>query len=66
MEAVAELSGVVAHDFNDVLSAILIHADFLLACFGERHSRRADALAIKEITLRGAALTRRLLAFSQR
>jgi PAS domain S-box-containing protein len=66
MEAVAELSGVVARDFNDVLSAILIHADFLLDALEHGIPRRDDALAIKEITHRGAALTRRLLALSQR
>jgi len=66
MEAVAELSGVVARDFNDVLSAILIHADFLLVALEDGDPRRNDALEIKEITRRGAALTRRLLAFSQR
>ncbi|HVR19356.1 MAG TPA: PAS domain S-box protein [Polyangiaceae bacterium] len=66
MEAVAELSGVVAHDFNDVLSAILVHADFLLHALESGVPRRDDALAIKEITHRGAALTRRLLALSQR
>jgi PAS domain S-box-containing protein len=67
MEAVGRLAGGVAHDFNNVLTAIFGYADLLLDSFGDDDdTRRADVEEIKRAANRAAALTRQLLAFSRK
>ena len=65
LEAVGRLAGSVAHDFNNVLTVIKGYAEFAL------RQRADDALLdpleqIHDASLRGIALTRRLLSFSKR
>jgi PAS domain S-box-containing protein len=66
LEAIGQLTGGVAHDFNNLLSVIIGNLDLL----EERlHADPAAApLAAKalEAALRGAELTRQLLAFARR
>ncbi len=66
MEAVGRLAGGVAHDFNNVLTAIFGYADLLLDGFADDDRRRADVEEIKRAANRAAALTRQLLAFSRK
>jgi signal transduction histidine kinase len=66
MEAVGRLAGGVAHDFNNVLTAIFGYADLLLDQFTEDDARRSDVLEIRNAAERAAALTRQLLAFSRK
>jgi two-component system, cell cycle sensor histidine kinase and response regulator CckA len=66
MEAVGQLAGGVAHDFNNILAAIMMQADLALESF-DRPAEVRDLLAeIMTATERAANLTRQLLAFSRR
>ncbi|MBI5092767.1 MAG: MASE1 domain-containing protein [Candidatus Hydrogenedentes bacterium] len=66
MEAVGRLAGGVAHDFNNMIGAILGHCELILGDTLESDPVRADVIEIKECAERSAALTRQLLAFSRR
>jgi two-component system cell cycle sensor histidine kinase/response regulator CckA len=66
MEAVGRLAGGVAHDFNNVLTAIFGYSDLLLEEFTLDDPRRADVQEIRRSAERAAALTRQLLAFSRK
>ena len=63
--ALGRLAGGVAHDFNNVLTAILGSADLLSLMVKPEDPTWAEADAIKRAADRGAALTKRLLAFSR-
>jgi PAS domain S-box-containing protein len=65
MEAVGQLTGGVAHDFNNMLTAILLNAD-VLATHIQDDSLRQLAEAMRRAAEHGADLTRRLLAFGRR
>jgi CheY-like chemotaxis protein len=56
----------VAHDFNNMLGAILGNAELALEALGPSHPARADLLEIQEAARRSADLTRQLLAFARR
>jgi PAS domain S-box-containing protein len=66
MEAIGNLTGGMAHDFNNLLGIIIGNLDLLR----DRHSIDPDADELSRealaAALRGADLTRRLLAFARR
>lgn len=66
MQAVGELAGGVAHDFNNVLQGILGYADLLLANHRPTDPSFQDIMQIKQNANRAAGLVRHLLAFSRR
>jgi signal transduction histidine kinase/ActR/RegA family two-component response regulator len=66
MEAVGRLAGGVAHDFNNLLAAILGHGELMLSDLPPDHPLRRNAEEIQKAGVRGAMLTRQLLAFSRK
>lgn len=66
MQAVGQLAGGVAHDFNNVLTAIIGYCDLLLAQHKVGDPSFADLNQIKQNANRAANLVRQLLAFSRR
>jgi PAS domain S-box-containing protein len=66
MEAVGQLAGGVAHDFNNILQSILGFTDILLADTPPATQHHGDLLEIRKSAERAAGLTRQLLAFSRR
>jgi PAS domain S-box-containing protein len=61
MEAVGKLAGGVAHDFNNLMTAVIGYSDLLLR---ERSNEKIEA--IRDSAVRATDLTRQLLAFSRR
>ena len=66
MQAVGQLAGGVAHDFNNVLTAIIGYSDLLLANHRPTDPAFQDIMQIKQNANRAAGLVRQLLAFSRR
>ncbi|MGZ8782431.1 MAG: PAS domain S-box protein [Gaiellaceae bacterium] len=66
MEAVGQLAGGVAHDFNNMLTAIGGYAELLALSFEEDDARADDVDQIRKAAAHAAALTRQLLAFSRK
>ena len=66
MNAIGQLAGGVAHDFNNVLTAIIGYSDLLLANHRPTDPSFQDIMQIKQNANRAAGLVRQLLAFSRR
>ena len=66
IEAIGQLAGGVAHDFNNTLMAISAYAELLMTKSGKDDPVQKIALEILKSTSSGSNLTRQLLAFSRR
>src|SRR5215471_4023407 len=66
MDSVGKLAGGLAHDFNNVLNAIIMATDFLLNAHKPNDPSFQDIMQIRQNANRAASLVRQLLAFSRR
>jgi len=66
MEAIGRLAGGVAHDFNNMLTAIIGYSQLVKAQLDEESPLRHDIEEIEKAGQRAAGLTAQLLAFSRK
>ena len=66
IEAVGQLAGGIAHNFNNLLTAILGYTELLLGRLNTNDADRADLEEIRKAGERATALTGQLLAFSRK
>jgi len=66
MESVGRLAGGVAHDFNNMLAAIMGHAELARQRTGLPESIQGDLKVIEDAAQRSADLVRQLLAFASK
>ncbi len=66
MEAVGRLAGGVAHDFNNMLTVIVGHSEYLLMSLKQDDSHRSSVEEILNAAKKSGSLTHQLLAFSRK
>jgi signal transduction histidine kinase len=66
MDAAGQLAGGIAHEFNNLLTAILGYADLALDQAAANPALTEDLNEIRQAAARAGSLTRQLLAFSRR
>jgi PAS domain S-box-containing protein len=66
LDSIGQLTGGVAHDFNNILTVITGTVEILIEGVGDRPQLAAIGRMIDEAATRGAALTQQLLAFARR
>jgi signal transduction histidine kinase len=66
MEGLGQLAGGIAHDFNNVLNAVIGFTELIKMKTGKDHPAGLYADEIVNAAMRGAALTRQILAFSRK
>ncbi len=66
IESVGRLAGGVAHDFNNMLQAILGHVELAIQAVDPNDPIREDLIEVRRAADRSADLTRQLLAFARK
>jgi PAS domain S-box-containing protein len=66
LEAVGQLTGGLAHDFNNLLTVVIGNLDLLQESLGADPAAADHAARALKAAMRGAALTKQLLAFARR
>jgi two-component system, cell cycle sensor histidine kinase and response regulator CckA len=66
MEAVGQLAGGVAHDLNNVLTAVMAHVDLAVLALPPDAAPLDDLTQAQRAAHRGATMIRKLLGFSRR
>jgi PAS domain S-box-containing protein len=66
MEAVGQLAGGIAHDLNNVLTAVMAHVDLAVSTLSPDAPVLADLTQAQAAAHRGATMIRKLLGFSRR
>ncbi len=64
MEAIGQLTGGIAHDFNNLLGVVMGNLELMVPLVEDLPAAHKRLLTAQKATVRGAELTRRLLAFS--
>jgi len=64
-EAVGRLTGGVVHDFNNLLTGIMLYCDLLLSSLDARDRRRRYAEEIRSAIVQASGLVRQLLVFAK-
>jgi signal transduction histidine kinase len=65
LESLGKLAGGVAHDFNNVLTGVLLYCDLLMASLDSRHAARKYAEEVRKAALQASALVKQLLAITR-
>src|SRR3546814_12177463 len=65
LEAVGQLTGGIAHDFNNLLAVVIGNLDLLDGLMGDDRELQNYVDAALQASLRGAELTRQVLAFAR-
>jgi len=66
LEAIGQLAGGVAHDFNNILTVMTSLSDLMGEALAEEHPVQSDIVLLREATHQGIELTHQLLAFGRR
>jgi signal transduction histidine kinase len=64
-EAVGRLAGGVVHDFNNLLTGVMLYCDLLLSSLDARDRRRRYAEEIRSAIVQGTGLVKQLLVFAR-
>lgn len=64
-EAVGRLAGGVVHDFNNLLTGVMLYCDLLLSSFDTRDRRRRYAEEIRGAIMQAGGLVQQLLVFAR-
>jgi len=66
LESIGRLAGGVAHDFNNLMAAVIGYSDLVAGTLAPEDPRRADLAEIERAAARAGELTQQLLAFARR